>query len=61
MRIKWIRVAAFLMVFQGAYTGEQHDHVHDELPRWEILNEAAVRTSGDPSSGVSTYYWGDGS
>lgn len=53
MRIIFITVAAFLMVFQGAYTGKQHDHVHNELPQWESLSEKAVRTSGDTSTGLT--------
>lgn len=60
MKIKWIAVAAFLMSFQGGHTGETHEHVHYELPEWETLNEAIVKTSGDTSTGLPTYNWKGG-
>lgn len=60
MRKIWITVATFLMVFQGGHTGGAHEHVHYELPEWETLNEAIVRTSGDTSTGLPTYYWKGG-
>ncbi len=60
MRKFWISVATFLMTFQGYHVGETHEHVHYELPEWETLYEANVRTSGDTSTGLSTYYWRGG-
>ena len=57
MKIKWIFVATFLMIFQEGHVGEAHEHVHYESPEWEILNEAIVRTSGDTSTGLPTNYW----
>ncbi len=60
MRVIWITVAAFLMVFQDGHTVGAHEHVHYELPEWETLNEAIVRTSGDTSTGLPTYYWKGG-
>ena len=57
MKIKWIKVAMFLMMFQGGHTAGTYDHVHYELPEWETLSEAIIRTSGDTSTGSSTLYW----
>lgn len=51
MRILWIYVATFLMIFRGGYEIGKHEHVHHEVSRWEILSDSAVRTSGDPSTG----------
>lgn len=59
MKIIWLSVVMFLAGCKTT-TDVSHDHVHHELPEWETLNEAVIRTSGDPSTGVSTYYWGDG-
>ena len=60
MKIKWIFVMTFLMISQGVHVEETHEHVHYELPEWEILNEAIVRTSGDTSTGLPTNYWEGG-
>lgn len=60
MRIIFITVATFLTIFQGGHVEEEHDHVHYESPEWETLNEAIVRTSGDTSTRVPTYYWEGG-
>lgn len=60
MRIIFITVATFLTIFQGGHVGETHEHVHYELPEWKTLYEANVRTSGDTSTGLSTYYWRGG-
>lgn len=60
MKITWIKVAMFLMMFQGGHTAGTHDHVHYELPEWETLSEAIIRTSGDTSTGSSTLYWEGG-
>lgn len=55
MRIFWIYVATFLMIFRGGYEIGKHEHVHHEVSRWEILSDSAVRTSGDPSTGWVYY------
>lgn len=60
MKIIFLKVATFLMIIQGGHVGETHEHVHYELPKWEILNEAIVRTSGDTSTGLPTNYWEGG-
>ena len=41
-----ISVAVFLMIFQGGHTVGHHDHLHYELPEWEVLQESAFHTSG---------------
>ena len=51
MRKIWLTVATALMLIRGGYEIEKHYHVHYELPRWEILSDSAVRTSGDTSTG----------
>ena len=60
MKIKWIAVATFLMIFQEGHKLETHEHVHYELPEWQTLNEAIVKTSGDTSTGLPTNYWEGG-
>ena len=47
----WINVATALMLIRGGYEIGKHEHVHHELPRWEIISDSAVRTSGDTSTG----------
>lgn len=46
MKKLFIKVAIFLMIFQGGHTVGHHDHVHYELPEWEVLEEPAFNTSG---------------
>lgn len=60
MRIIFITVATFLTIFQGGHVGETHEHVHCESPEWRTLCEEIVRTSGDTSTGLPTYYWEGG-
>ena len=42
----FITVAVFLMIFQGGHTVGHHDHVHYELPEWEVLKESTIHSSG---------------
>ena len=46
MKKSIITVAIFLMLISGGHTGGHHDHVHYELPEWEVLNEPTFTTSG---------------
>ena len=55
MKKFWIYVATALMLIRGDYEIEKHEHVHHELPRWEIISDSAVRISGDPSTGWASY------
>lgn len=55
MKIIWLSVATALMLIRGGYEIGKHYHVHHELPRWEIISDSAVRTSGDPSTGWVSY------
>jgi len=41
-----ITVALFLMLLAGGHAGGHHEHVHYELPEWEVLKEPEFNTSG---------------
>lgn len=55
MRKIFITVAAFLLLLEAGYTKIQHEHVHYELPEWEVIATTTVRASGDTSTGFSYY------
>lgn len=55
MKKLWLYVATALMLIRGGYEIGKHEHVHHELPRWEIISDSAVRTSGDSSIGWTSY------
>lgn len=55
MKKYYITVAAFLIFLEAGYTKIQHEHVHYELPEWEVIANTTVRTSGDTSTGFSYY------
>lgn len=55
MRKLFITVAAFLLLLEAGYTKIKHEHVHYELPEWEVIDTTTVRTSGDTSTGFSYY------
>ena len=55
MRKIFITVAAFLLILEVGYTKIQHEHVHYELPEWEVIATTTVRASGDTSTGFSYY------
>ncbi len=58
-KINYITMAIFLAGC-GEAAEPENAHVHYEFPSWEVLRETEVRTSGDTSTGVSTYEWGGG-
>lgn len=45
-----VKVALFLSIIHGGYTIGHHDHVHHELPEWEVLQESKMYTSGSTGS-----------
>jgi hypothetical protein len=55
MRKIFITVAAFLLLLEAGCTKIQHEHVHYELPEWEVIATMTVRASGDTSTGFSCY------
>lgn len=55
MRKIFIKVAVFLLLLEAGYTKIQHEHVHYELPEWEVIDTTTVRASGDTSTGFSYY------
>lgn len=46
MKYVFIKVALFLMIFQGGHAIGHHAHLHYELPEWEELQESTIHTSG---------------
>lgn len=50
MRKIFVKVALFLMIYQGGHTISHHGHVHYELPEWEKLHESTLYTSGSTIS-----------
>ena len=55
MRMFFIKVMAFLLLLEAGYTKIQHEHVHYELPKWEVISTTTVSTSGDTSTDFSYY------
>lgn len=55
MKKTFISVAAFLLLLEAGYSKNQHEHVHYELPEWEVIASTTVRTSGDTSTDFSYY------
>ncbi len=48
-------VAAFILLLEAGYTKIHHEHVHHEPPKWEVIDNVSIRTSGDTSTGFSDY------
>ena len=50
MKIVFVKVALFLMIFQGGHIIGHHAHLHYELPEWQELHESTFYTSGSTRS-----------